>query len=105
TFTEADRPHIEKIRKYYFKTPDSTLQASGNEPSNIPTSELKTLVKSIADTTKNLQIKYQSMLSKVSLKGKNWNLRLKSGETIKSDMLVDATSGDILSSYLNSDPG
>ncbi len=61
------------------------------------------LLKKISDTTKNLSVTLNTALEKIEKDGKGWEVRLKNGQKIKADVVVDATENLFIASILRID--
>lgn len=104
-FRAKDIPNIIQIKNYYLLKDkrnkakiDTQLTAGGSQAA------LNALIKGILDTTRNLTMLSNASISKVEKDGKGWELRLKTGQKVKGDVLVDATEKLQLSSMVKTDP-
>ncbi len=104
--TADDLSFLGKIRDHYkvrakkkSAGPDSTIAF---EPRMTKPQYLQ-LIKSITDTTKNLTITHNTALEKIEKDGKGWEVRLKNGQKIKADVVVDATENLFVASVLRID--
>ncbi|MFZ3039778.1 MAG: hypothetical protein WA115_08295, partial [Polynucleobacter sp.] len=61
------------------------------------------LIKNIADTVKNLSLNHNNVIDEITKDGKGWEVRLKGGQKIKTDVIVDATDKLSLASLLRID--
>ena len=103
-FSEEDLPFIKSIKNHYSlkerrrsKATDSViaLPVLLNQSSN--------LIKGISDTVKNLTINNNNAVDEIKKDGKSWEIRLKGGQKIKADVIVDATENLSLTSMLRID--
>jgi len=103
-FSEEDLPYILNIRNHFYlkerkksKTTDSITSAA------ISLNNASGLIKNIADTVKNLTLNYNNAVSEIKQDGKGWEIRLKGGQRIKADVVIDATEMLSVASLLNID--
>ena len=103
-FSEEDLPYIRHIRNHFYlkerkktKTTDSLISAE------IKLNQALELVKNIADTVKNLSFNYNNVVSEIKQDGKGWEIRLKGGQKIKADAVVDATEKLNIASLIGTD--
>lgn len=103
-FSEEDLPFIKSIKNHYSlkerrrsKATDSViaLPVLLNQSSN--------LIKGISDTVKNLTINNNNAVDEIKKDGKSWEIRLKGGQKIKADVIVDATENLSITSMLRID--
>ncbi len=99
-----DLIYLEKIRDHYTmkKKPgakDSTIAFD----LKMNKAQYSSVIKSIIDTTKNLNVILNSSLEKIEKDGKGWEIRLKNGQKIKADVVVDATENLFIASILRID--
>jgi len=103
-FSEGDLPFIKNIKNHYSlkerrrsKAADSViaLPVLLNQSSN--------LIKGISDTVKNLTINNNNAVDEIKKDGKSWEVRLKGGQKIKADVVVDATENLSIASMLRID--
>lgn len=104
--TAEDISYLEKIQNHYRaklrKKPgakDSTIAFD----LNMKKDQYLKLIKGISDTTKNLTITLNTALEKIEKDGKGWEIRLKNGQKIKADVVVDATENLFIASILRID--
>ncbi|MHB1178503.1 MAG: FAD-dependent oxidoreductase, partial [Daejeonella sp.] len=103
--TRADLVYLGKIRNHY------KLKNTGTKPVvkdtvtrlDMSKDQYSKLIKSIIDTTKNLTVMLNSGLNKIEKNGKGWEMRLKNGQKIKADVVVDATENHAVSSLVGID--
>ena len=100
-YEETQLTELWKIKNHFI----NKIKKEPNSKDSIPPTEISpeavnALVKSIADTTKNLTVIYNYKISKLELKGKNWDIRLSSGTRLKPDVVVDATEKHLIASLL-----
>lgn len=103
-FSEVDLPYILNIRNHFYlkerrksKSTDSIISAE------IRLDQASELIKNISDTVKNLTLNYNNVVSEIKQDGKGWEIRLKGGQRIKADAVVDATEMLSIASLLNID--
>lgn len=103
-FSEEDLPYIHNIRNHFFlkerkksKTTDSIIS------SEIRLNKASELIKNISDTVKNLTLNYNNVVSEIKQDGKGWEIRLKGGQKIKADVVIDATEKLSVASLLHID--
>jgi len=103
-FSEEDLPYIWNIRNHYLlkekrrnKLTDSILN------SKIKLDQAVNLVKTIADTVNNLTLNHNNVVDEIARDGKGWEIRLKGGQKIKADVIVDASDNLFLGSLLRID--
>jgi len=103
-FSEEDLSFIKGIKNHYSlkerkrsKTKDSIIAIPVilNQASN--------LIKGISDTVNNLTINNNNVVDEIKKAGKSWEIRLKGGEKIKADVVVDATENLSIASMLRID--
>lgn len=104
--TTEDITYLEKIQNHYRakirKKPgakDSTMAFD----LNMNKDQYLKLIKGISDTTKNLTLTLNTALEKIEKDGKGWEVRLKNGQKIKADLVVDATENLFIASILRID--
>lgn len=103
--TKEDLIYLTKIRDYY------KIKSNRGKPAvkdtiaerNMTKDYYSKLIKSITDTTKNLTVTLNTVLTKIEKDGKGWEMRLKNGQKIKADVVVDATENRSISSSLRID--
>lgn len=103
-FSEEDLPFIKNIRNHYSlkerrrsKATDSIIALP------IMLKQASNLIKSISDSVKNLYINYNNAVDDIKKDGKSWEIRLKGGQKIKADVVVDATENLSIASMLRID--
>jgi len=103
-FSEEDLPYVKNIKNHYSvkekrrsKATDSiiALPVMLNQATN--------LIKGISDTVKNLTINTNNAVDEIKKDGKSWEIRLKGGQKIKADVVVDATENLSITSMLRID--
>ena len=91
-FSTEDLSFIKSIKNHYSlkerkrsKTKDSiiAIPVMLNQASN--------LIKGISDTVNNLTINNNNVVDEIKKDGKSWEIRLKGGQKIKADVVVDAS--------------
>lgn len=103
-FAEDDLQYLWNIRNHYFlkerkksKVTDSIIATKIN------LDKATNLIKNIADTVKNLSLNHNNVIDEITKDGKGWEVRLKGGQKIKTDVIVDATDKLSLASLLRID--
>lgn len=103
-FSETDLSYLNNIKNHYAlkerkksKATDSILS------SKVELDKATNLIKSISDTVKNLILNHNNAIDQIKQDGKGWEIRLKGGQKIKADVVVDATENQSISSMLNID--
>ncbi|MEJ7779851.1 MAG: hypothetical protein WKF68_09675 [Daejeonella sp.] len=104
--TSEDLIYLRKVRDHYkLKNKRAKLPAKDTVlDMNMSRDQYSKLIKSITDTTKNLIVTLNAGISKIEKDGKGWEIRLKNGQKIKADVVVDATETHSVSSLLRIDP-
>jgi hypothetical protein len=104
--TVEDITYLERIQNHYQakmrKKPGAKDSLVALDPKMNKDQYLK-LIKSISDTTKNLTVTLNTALEKIEKDGKGWEVRLKNGQKIKADVIVDATENLSIASILRID--
>ena len=70
---------------------------------NMSKEKYLSLLKNISDTTKNLSVTLNTALEKIEKDGKGWEVKLKNGQKIKAEVVVDATENLFIASILRID--
>ncbi|SDM05971.1 hypothetical protein SAMN05421813_105122 [Daejeonella rubra] len=103
-FSEEDLPFIKNIRNHYSlkerrrsKATDSIIALP------VILKQASNLIKSISDSVKNLTINNNNAVDDIKKDGKGWEIRLKGGQKIKADVVVDATENLSIASMLKID--
>ena len=103
-FLEEDLHYLWNIRNHYLlkekkksKLTDSILSLKIN------LDKATALIKNIADTVNNLNLNHNNVVDEITKDGKGWEVRLKGGQKIKADVVVDATDNALLASLLRID--
>jgi hypothetical protein len=103
-FSEEDLPFIKNIKNHYSlkerrrsKTTDSIIALP------VLLNQAPNLIKGISDTVKNLTINNNNAVDEIKKDGKTWEIRLKGGQKIKADVVVDATENLSIASMLRID--
>lgn len=105
--TSEDITYLEKIQNYY--RAKKNKKKSGTKDSIVALDlkmnkdQYSKLIKGISDTTKNLTVILNSPLEKIEKDGKGWEIRLKNGQKIKTEVVVDATENLFIASVLRID--
>ncbi len=106
TLTAEDIVYLEKIQNHY-RAKNRKKAAVKDSISafdlNMSKDQYLTLIKGISDTTKNLTVNLNTPLEKIEKDGKGWEIRLKNGQKIKADVVVDATENLFIASILQID--
>ena len=98
-----DITYLEKIQNHYrnkLKKKPGVKDSSAAFDFNMSKEKYLKLIKSISDTTKNLTLTLNTALAKIEKDGKGWEIRLKNGQKIKADVVVDATENLFISSII-----
>ncbi len=103
-FSEEDLPFIKNIKNHYSlkerrrsKATDSVIALP------VLLKQSSNLIKGICDTVKNLTINTNNAVDEIKRDGKSWEIRLKGGQKIKADVVVDATENLSIASMLRID--
>jgi len=103
-FSEEDLPYLKNIKNHYSlkerrrsKSTDSIIALP------VMLSQASNLIKGISDTVKNLTINTNNAVDEIKKDGKSWEIRLKGGQKIKADVVVDATENLSIASMLRID--
>ncbi len=103
---QDDFAYLQKIRNYYQskvkKKPGAKDSTVAFDPNMTKDQYLK-ILKGITDTTKNLSLTLNTALEKIEKDGKGWEVKLKNGQKIKADVVVDATQNLFIASILRID--
>lgn len=105
--TAEDITYLEKIQNHYRV---KTLRKAAAKDSivafdtNMNRDQYLKLIKGISDTTKNLTVTLNTTLEKIEKDGKGWEIRLKNGQKIKAEVVVDATENLFIASILRIEP-
>ncbi len=103
-FSTEDLSFIKSIKNHYSlkerkrsKTKDSiiAIPVMLNQASN--------LIKGISDTVNNLTINNNNVVNEIKKDGKSWEIRLKGGQKIKADVVVDASDNLSIATMLGID--
>ena len=103
-FSTEDLSFIKSIKNHYSlkerkrsKTKDSiiAIPVMLNQASN--------LIKGISDTVNNLTINNNTVVDEIKKDGKSWEIRLKGGQKIKADVVVDASDNLSIATMLGID--
>ncbi|MEJ7693229.1 FAD-dependent oxidoreductase [Daejeonella sp.] len=104
--TADDITYLEKIKNHYRAKNKKKAAAKDSIIAfdlNMSKDQYLKLIKSISDTTKNLSVTLNTALEKIEKDGKGWEIRLKNGQKIKADVVVDATENLFIASMLRID--
>jgi hypothetical protein len=100
-FTPGDLISLERIRDHYiYKSEAESMTKDSLKGRSVRLGEASTLVKSITDTVKGLTIMLNSSIRGIKKDGKGWEIKLTTGRSIKTEVLIDASKGLTLSSLL-----
>lgn len=102
-FSEEDLPYLEKIKNYYTSKVKKKSASRDSILAPLNLKEAPQLVKSMTDTVKNLTVTLNNAINKIEKDGKGWEVRLKGGQKIKADVVVDATQNLSVASLLKID--
>ena len=103
-FSEEDLPYLENIKNHYaLKVKKRSRQTDSLIASKIRLDQASNLIKEISDTIKNLSLNYNNAIDQIKKDGKGWEVRLKGGQKIKADVVVDATENLSITSMLRID--
>lgn len=103
-FTEEDLPYIANIKNYYaLKDKKNSKLIDSITAAKVSLDETSPLIKSITDTVNNLTLNLNNAIDQIEKDGKGWEIRLKGGQKIKADVLVDATENLSIASMLRID--
>ncbi len=101
-----DINHLQRIQNHYTsklkKKPGEKDNTLAFDP-NMGKDQYLKLIGGIVDTTKNLTLTLNTALEKIEKDGKGWEVRLKNGQKIKADVVVDATEKLSIASILRID--
>lgn len=101
-----DISHLQRIQNHYKsklkKKPGEKDSTLAFDP-NMGKDQYLRLIRGIVDTTKNLTLTLNTALEKIEKDGKGWEVRLKNGQKIKADVVVDATEKLSIASILGID--
>ncbi|SKB74871.1 FAD-dependent oxidoreductase [Daejeonella lutea] len=104
--TSEDLLYLEKVHNHYQgknkKKPGAKDSVAAFDL-NMKKDQYGKMIKGISDTTKNLTVILNSPLEKIEKDGKGWEIRLKNGQKIKTDVVVDATENLFIASILRID--
>lgn len=104
--TTEDIIYLEKIQNHFkakLKKKPGTKDSIAAFDYNMSKDQYLKLIKGISDTTKNLTFTLNTALEKIEKDGKGWEIRLKNGQKIKADVVVDATENLFIASILRID--
>lgn len=104
--TPEDITYLEKIRNHYrIKNRKKAGAKDSTAAFDLKMNKVQytKLIKDISDTTKNLTLALNSALEKIEKDGKGWEVRLKNGQKVKADVVVDATENLAIASILRID--
>ncbi|HYK76952.1 MAG TPA: FAD-dependent oxidoreductase [Daejeonella sp.] len=94
--TSADLQALEKVRDHFaVKKLKNKVQKDSLFNQAINPEQSAVLIKSITDTVKNLTLMLNAGVEKISKDGKGWELRLKNGRTVKTNVVIDANEGKL----------
>jgi len=103
-FAEQDLEYLKRIKNYYSlkerrrsKSADSLLALP------VKLNEATELIKGISDTVKNLTFNFNNVVDEIKKDGKDWEIRLKGGQKIKAQVVVDATDNLAIAAMLQMD--
>ncbi|NEU10456.1 FAD-dependent oxidoreductase [Flavihumibacter sp. R14] len=104
-FGKDDLVVLERIRDHYIYK----REAEGGKVDSLArqaiTSENAVLIlKSITDTVKNMTVMLNTGLRDIKKDGKGWEIKLQNGRSVKTDVVIDASTVSVISSMLKIDP-
>ena len=104
-FSSSDLIFLERIRDHYMykKEAEKGIKDSVKRESISPADAPK-IIKGITDTVKNLTLMLNSSIRHIKKDGKGWEIKLQSGQTIKSDVVIDASKTQTISAFLKIEP-
>ena len=104
--SQDDITYLQKIQNHYkakLKRKPGTKDSTVALDLNMTKDQYLRLIKSISDTTKNLTLTLNTALEKIEKDGKGWEVKLKNGQKIKAEVVVDATENLFIASILRID--
>ncbi|WP_411274296.1 hypothetical protein [Daejeonella sp.] len=104
--SREDIPYLQKIQNHYkvkLKKKPGAKDSTVALDLNMRKDQYLKLIKSVIDTTKNLSLTLNTALEKIEKDGKGWEVKLKNGQKIKADVVVDATENLFITSILRVD--
>jgi len=103
-FTAEDITYLQKIQNHYKLKNNkiNSLKDQTSEP-KMTLDQYSKLIKGTIDTTKNLIVMLNTGINKIEKDGKGWDIRLKNGQKVKAEVIVDATENLFVSSILRID--
>ncbi|MFA6946400.1 MAG: FAD-dependent oxidoreductase [Pedobacter sp.] len=103
-FSNDDLPFLRNIRNHYLLKEKKKSKITDSIISDkITLDKASVLIKSISDTVKNLTLNHNNVVDEIIKDGKGWEVRLKGGQKIKADVVVDATDNLSIASILKTD--
>jgi hypothetical protein len=103
-FSEKDLSHIKRIKNYYsLKERRRSKSADSIIALPLELHQAPDLIKSISDTVKNLTINLNNVVDEIKKDGKEWEIRLKGGQKIKAQVVIDASESLAIASMLKID--
>lgn len=103
-FSEEDLSYILNLRNHFYLKERKRSKATDSIiSSEIRLNKASELIKNISDTVKNLTLNNNNVISEIKADGKGWDIRLKGGQRIKADVVVDATEMLSIASLLSID--
>lgn len=104
-FTSNDLVYLERIRDHYiYKSEAYFLKKDSVKRQSIRLEETTQLVKNITDTVKNLTVMLNTGIREIKKDGKGWEIKLKNGRSIKTDVVIDASRAQTISAILKIEP-
>lgn len=97
----ADIAYLQRIQNHYAykKIKKSTVKDSVISKDVTP-QQSAMLIKSIADTVKNLTVQTGTTIQSIKKAGKGWKIRLQNGQKVRADVVIDATADFVVAKML-----
>lgn len=103
-FSTEDISYIKHIKNYYsLKERRRSTSADSIIALPLELNQASNLIKSISDTVKNLTVNLNNVVDEIKKDGKDWEIRLKGGQKIKAQVVVDASESLAIASMLKMD--
>lgn len=103
-FSTEDISYIKHIKNYYsLKEKRRSTSADSIIALPLELNQASNLIKSISDTVKNLTVNLNNVVDEIKKDGKDWEIRLKGGQKIKAQVVVDASESLAIASMLKMD--
>ena len=100
-FGPGDLLTLERIRDHYIYKQEAEEGRSDSvqRPAVTPANAVG-LLRSITDTVKNLTVILNTGIREIKKDGKGWEIKLKNGRTVKTDVVIDAQAQQVVASLL-----